>query len=244
MTAHCESEVPRERLAVVLFDAVGTLLYPDPPVAETYFAAGQLVGSRFSLTEVSQRFRAALRQHWSPPSGSQAGETSEQREQERWRAIVADVFTDVGERQEELFQNLWQHFADSRHWRLFDDVAMTWQELEAAGICVGVASNFDDRLVAILRDLLPPAVTSRLFVSSQLGFTKPSLSFFRAIEQRLQLAPEQILLIGDDPTNDFAAATTAGWQARWLVRDSHSPPAPHIIRSLREVPKMLSNGAP
>ena len=46
---------------VILFDAVGTLIFPLPPVAEAYHRVGCEFGSSRSLAEIKQRFREAYR---------------------------------------------------------------------------------------------------------------------------------------------------------------------------------------
>jgi FMN phosphatase YigB (HAD superfamily) len=57
-----------------------------------------------------------------------------------------------------------------------------------------------------------------LFVSSQIGYPKPAPQFFRAVGAVLKLPSDQILLVGDDPTNDLLGATSCGWQATLLCR--------------------------
>src|SRR5262249_26989114 len=74
---------------------------------------------------------------------------------------------------------------------------------------------FDDRLLAIRGGLAPLArcPVERVFVSSRIGYLKPFAGFFRHIEQAVGLPPEEILLVGDDPQNDYAGAAAAGWKA-------------------------------
>ena len=45
----------------VFFDAVGTLITPDPRAPAVYAAVGRLYGSRLDVTVVGDRFRAAFR---------------------------------------------------------------------------------------------------------------------------------------------------------------------------------------
>jgi putative hydrolase of the HAD superfamily len=211
-----------------LFDAVGTLIYPDPPVAEAYHAAGQKFGSRLSVDEIRGRFRAAL-------SANQAcGEaTSEFRERDRWRRIVCSVLDDVTEGSEVLFEFLWQHFAQPQHWRTFDDVAAL-AELRTRGYRIGIASNFDDRLIRIAAAFPALAICEAVFVSSNVGFTKPDRRFFRAIEEQLAANPTRIALVGDDEISDVQGATEAGWRAVRLDRRG-SISSPEAIRSLVEL---------
>ena len=53
----------------------------------------------------------------------------------------------------------------------------------------------------------------KIFASSELGWRKPAPQFFQAVESRLQKEPESLLLIGDDPRLDIAAAKAAGWKS-------------------------------
>jgi putative hydrolase of the HAD superfamily len=198
----------------VLFDAVGTLLYPHPAVAEAYAAAAQRHGSKLTASEAADRFRTAFESHT-----QSSGPTDEPREKERWRRIVAATIDDVcSDHQESLFQELWNHFAQPDHWRVYDDVPPALAELSARGCRLGIASNFDQRLAAIVAGHPSLAPCERVFVSSELGATKPSLAFFRAIEQRLSAEPTEIALIGDDPINDIEGARAAGWTAIYVER--------------------------
>jgi putative hydrolase of the HAD superfamily len=204
-------------IRAVLFDAVGTLIAPCPSVAEAYHAAGRRFGSSLPIESIRLRFRDALkRQELLDAQQSPPHRTSQQRELARWRSIVSEVFDDVPD-SEPLFQSLWDHFAQPQHWRLYDDVAGCWARFTQAGLIVGIASNFDSRFEGI-RTAHPLLATCPCFISSRIGHKKPSLSFFRAIEQTLALRPEQILLVGDDFDNDYLAAQAAGWHALHVVR--------------------------
>src|SRR5687767_12237594 len=117
----------------ILFDAVGTLIYADPPVADVYHAISQQFGSRLTKDEIRRRFpRALAAEH------SDSRPTSEAHERERWRRIVASVIDDVGDAKNKVFERLWQHFAQPRHWRLFDDVSTALLDLHRRGFRLGI----------------------------------------------------------------------------------------------------------
>jgi putative hydrolase of the HAD superfamily len=212
----------------LLFDAVGTLIYPDPPVAEAYRSVGQGFGSRLSHAEIRQRFGEAFKVHH-----AQGEATSEANERQRWRKIVASVFTDMDERTDVLFERLWSHFADPLHWQTFDDTTAL-SALRRRGYQLGIASNFDSRLKAIVAQQPRLADVQAIFVSSEVGHTKPDLRFFRAIENALQLESAKIALVGDDDVADVQGATSAGWRAIRVDR-SNTSAAPGTIRSLTEL---------
>lgn len=212
----------------ILFDAVGTLIEPHPPVAEAYGRAGKRFGSRLSQGEIAARFRAA----WAEDGGRRVA-TSEPAERERWRRIVRSIFDDLpADAGEELFQALWEHFAQPNHWRLFPDVAPAWSAISALGLPIGVASNFDARLRSIAAAHPPLATCPTWFISSEVGWAKPAREFYAAVEARLQLNPAEILLIGDDLENDVLAPRRRGWNTLHLRRGTHDV-------SVREVASLV-----
>ncbi len=247
------------QVRAVLFDAVGTLITPEPAVAAVYHAAGQRYGSSLSREDIARRFSAAFRGAREPqnlppvdarfdtyrvPKRDPAWTTNEPREREAWRFIVANVFPDVEQAQNALFHDLWEHFAIAENWRTYDEVADVWDELRGCGFRVGVASNFDKRLANICRALSPLSRCRDVFWSAQLGARKPDERFFRAIGEHFGLPPSQLLLVGDDFENDYWGARSAGWHALLLKRDGKTVPAQlprtHVIGSLREVRPLLS----
>jgi len=220
----------------IVFDAVGTLLHADPPVADVYHLAGWQHGSQLDRGEVGRRMRAAF-------AASEAGEglvrepTSESNERERWRRIVTSVFDDVAD-VGPLFRTLWQHFSEPEHWRLFDDAALVLSELADRGYRLAIASNFDRRLLAIVQADPILRHCERCFISSEIGYPKPDGRFFAAAAAQLDLPPDEILLVGDDWTNDILGARAAGWQAIWL--DRQTTPGPEAgLRSLTELLPLL-----
>ncbi|HUE70848.1 MAG TPA: HAD family hydrolase, partial [Pirellulaceae bacterium] len=192
----------------VLFDAVGTLIFPDPPVAEAYHRLGRELGSSRTLAEIKELFRDAYRRSESlfALPGNDAGlarqPTSDDRERQRWRQVVGEVFGDLpADLADAALEGLWRHFAQPAHWRLYDDVAAVWRNLTRRGFVLGIASNFDSRLETICRGLPPLDQCRHVFISSQIGYPKPAPQFFRTVEEQLGLRGEEILLVGDDWTN-------------------------------------------
>ena len=55
--------------------------------------------------------------------------------------VVADVNT-----VDQVADNLYDTFATSQCWELFDDVTDFLQNLKKQGVATGIISNFDDRL--------------------------------------------------------------------------------------------------
>src|SRR3954454_23800151 len=93
----------------LFFDAVGTLIHPDPPAPVVYAVIAQRYGSRLDVAAIAPRFRTAFRQEeeldrrydWA---------TSEAREILRWQRIVAAVLDDVTDA-DPCFQELFTHYS-------------------------------------------------------------------------------------------------------------------------------------
>lgn len=217
----------------VLFDAVGTLIFPRPAVAEVYAAHGKRFGSQLTAPENRTRFRAAIARTTKHEPVSEAGE------RQRWRQLVREIFDDVAAAEEGLFASLWQHFAEGQHWAVYDDVPATWHGLTHGGFTLGIASNFDARLHEVCRRLPPLDACTLRFVSSEVGFAKPDPRFFTAVAERLSASPCEILLVGDEARFDYEPARAAGWQALQIDRDA-AQNTPGVIRDLRDLLPLLA----
>src|SRR5262249_4446979 len=139
--------------------------------------------------------------------------TSERRELDRWRTIVARVLDDVSE-PEACFRELYDHFARPTSWRCAPGTAAIVSDVARRGYGLALASNYDHRLRSVTagREELRPL--GRLIISSEVGWRKPSRHFFEEVCAKLQLPAEQILFIGDDPENDLRGAQRVGMRAR------------------------------
>jgi putative hydrolase of the HAD superfamily len=226
-------------IRAVLFDAVGTLFHSDPPITRVYADAGARAGVVLTEVAIGERFLASFRRHFGRPAAGSPAEqtqTSEVIERERWRRIVAEVFAELPETTAAgaLFEELWEHFARGSSWRLFDDVAPTWRALADRGVRIGIASNYDRRLLSVVSDLKPLDECRHVYHSAGVGHAKPGVAFFRTIESDLGLDPSELLFVGDDRVNDYEGATHAGWHALWLGRQRPTE-GPHHIQSLSEL---------
>jgi putative hydrolase of the HAD superfamily len=216
---------------VVVFDAVGTLIYPDPDVAVAYASAARRHGSVRTEREIGERFRAVFRE---VETRDRAGDlrTSEENEVARWQVIVRRVLDDLPD-PSACFAELWDHFARPQAWRTYPEAPDVLANLESRGIRMMLASNFDGRLVRIARELEPLRPFRDVLVSSQLGFRKPHAQFFQAIIARAAVEPSEILYVGDDPHNDVSGARAAGLRA--LLIDRKRSGADGRIASLRKL---------
>ena len=222
---------------VVIFDAVGTLIYPDPPATLVYAQFGDQFGSKYPPDSIGRRFRNAFnRQEQADKiTGLQRHATNELRERQRWKNIVSEVFEDVSSADDVLFDALWEHFSRGEHWRMFEEVAEIWQVLERLNLVISIASNFDERLSAICTAHQPLNSCQRIYWSAEIGYPKPSPEFFAEIARRLNASPQEILFVGDSLVNDYQGAKAVGWNAKLLCRQQESVTGPDEILNLRQI---------
>ncbi len=195
-------------IRAIAFDAVGTLIHPEPPAWDVYAHYGACLGSRLSVEEIRDRFRTAFRRQEELDA---AGElrTSEERERQRWHAIVAEVLDDVTH-PETCFALLYVHFRRPRAWRVNAEAAAVLPELARRSYRLALASNYDHRLRHVCAGLAELQDIHDLVISSEVGWRKPAAGFFAALSRQLDMPAEQVLVVGDDLVNDYEGARRAG----------------------------------
>jgi putative hydrolase of the HAD superfamily len=219
----------------VFFDAVGTLLFPDPPAAEIYARVAARHGLAISVDEVRARFLHAYREEEQIDRAT-GWVTSEEREVRRWRRIVGDSLAGVRD-PETCFHELFHHFGRPDAWRLDPQTASVLDQLQVRGLRIGIGSNYDARVLSVV-DGIPSLAPfhDRVVISARVGFRKPSPEFFREVIRVAECEPGEILFVGDDVENDFEGARRAGLKAVLLAPRAENQKVAGV-RNLRELLK-------
>lgn len=220
-----DHSIPRP---VVLFDAVGTLIYPEPAVADAYQTIAARHGSRLSREVIKQRFTPAYRRYFVGESQDYGRVTDEATEREKWRQLVSHIFD--ADFSESLFDDLWQHFSLPDSWGSYPEARSTIEQLLELGFPVGVASNFDQRIVPVMTDHFPALDPENIFWSTRLGFAKPDVRFYVQISRELSARHGRIrpLMIGDHWHLDVETPRRAGWSSIWKPTEQRLPPIEQI----------------
>jgi HAD superfamily hydrolase (TIGR01662 family) len=129
---------------------------------------------------------------------------------------------------------------------LYPDVEPTLRQLKADGYRLGVTGNQPEGAAEQAAELGLPFDFAGS--SAQWGVAKPDPAFFQRIVSELEVQPEEILYVGDRLDNDVIPAREAGMIAVFIKRGPwgylqsvwpEAEDAPHTIRSLNELPKLL-----
>ncbi|QJW93481.1 HAD-IA family hydrolase [Frigoriglobus tundricola] len=218
----------------LFFDAVGTLLFPEPSAPVVYAETARRFGLPLSPHEVRTRFVAAYHAEEAADAGTDWA-TSEPRERDRWRRIVTGTLAGVLD-PDGCYQHLFDHFARPDAWRVAPDAAEVFAALRARGLRLGLGSNYDERLWSVLAgfpELAP--VCDRVLISAAVGVRKPGSGFFRAVARATECSVAEVLFVGDDVGNDYAGATAAGMPSVLLDPHDRHPDVPHRIASLSQL---------
>ena len=212
-------------IQAIVYDAVGTLIHVQPSVALIYAEFGKRFGSQLQANEIRRRFSTAFARQ--DQLDQQAGwRTSEPRERERWRQIVAEVLDDVTDAA--CFDALFDMFAKPAVWTCDPEAGDVLANLHQRGIRQALASNFDRRLRGVIEPMPIARYLESIVISSEIGWRKPAPEFFAHVAESLRLPTSAILFVGDDRVNDYEAALKAGMQAMLVGRNG--------LKSLADLP--------
>lgn len=201
----------------IIFDAVGTLIHAVPSVSEVYYAIGNKYGSPYDLDEIRRRFGQVYAARQTTLT------TNEDQEDAFWRDVVSQVLGSVVDF-EQCYCELHQHFAKPSSWRLMPETtaALTSLRIHFPEIKVAVGSNFDSRLHTVMDGHQELASISLRFISSEIGWRKPSSHFFNHVCEVMELPPQEVLMVGDDLTNDVEGARAIGIQTLLVSHEANS----------------------
>ena len=225
----------------IFFDAVGTLIYLTSTVGHHYALAGTEVGLTLDPHQLDDAFYSAWKKM---PTRAAIADPREDDDKGWWRKLVDLVLVQVAPSLSEFdrdnfFEIAYQRFAEPGVWELYPEVPGVLEQLQPR-FQLAVISNFDGRLRFILQHLGISKFFADIFISSEIGADKPDPEIFRRALKLIDLTPNEVLHVGDDPERDWEAASAAGLSIfrldrpknslrdllKWVGRDSNPEPTP------------------
>lgn len=197
----------------VIFDAAGTLLHMQPAPETIYCEEAAQLSIDADPETLVRRFPVAYQQAF----GDYSTPTDQADQRRRWFEVVQACFPHVTSPQiESLFNRLWDRFGNSATWKLDADCESVFESLRSSSIGIAIASNFDSRLRKILNDIPALADLDRVYISSEVGFSKPNPKFYQFVQSQLEAEAAELLMVGDCKVNDFETPKSLSWRALWL----------------------------
>lgn len=210
-------------LTAVTFDVTHTLIHA-PHMAEIYSEVlcrhGVSLSSadlRRKIPQVWKEFscRADMRcdRFGTHPNGARGW----------WHDFVARLCRHCAAQEPSRFASaeLFSRFAQPESWEVYVDVVPILRDLLAAGLRLGVISNWDHRLPRLLQRLGLAEYFSVITYSAEIGCEKPHPQIFQHCLQTLGVRPEQALHVGDSAIEDGEGAMATGMRS--LLVDRRSP---------------------
>lgn len=222
-------------IKAITFDAAGTLIRVADPVGETYARIARNLGANLSPAALDAAFRDVfpVMPAMAFPHVDEAGLPGAERAW--WRELVERVVRHAGgvAEFETYFDALFSHYADGAAWRAYPEARRVLKRLRARGLRIGVVSNFDSRLLPILRELGIEELVDAVTYSTGCGAAKPDKRIFHRALHVLGATPETALHIGDSLHADYHGASAAGMAAVHLCR--RNEPIGESIPTLRHL---------
>ncbi len=210
---------------VIFFDAMGTLFGLQESVGDIYRKLAEQFGVKVNSQQLNQAFFKTFKTASPLAFGESDPIQLQRKEYEWWYAIAAKSFAQVTSLEkfsdfDLFFQQLYYYFATEKPWFVYPDVLLTLTYLQKQGIELGIISNFDSRLYAILTQLQLNTFFSKITISSNSETAKPDAKIFKLALQKFNCLPHQAWHIGDSLEEDYNGAKTVGIKA-FLVKHSN-----------------------
>ncbi|MER5392898.1 HAD-IA family hydrolase [Saccharopolyspora sp. NPDC002686] len=194
-------------LRAVLFDFSGTLfrLEEDP---SWYADLTDADGAPFDLAaqaEIMRRMTAPTTQVVELGAEYQYAWDNRDLDPELHRRVYLEVLRSSGVRDGQA-ESLYERVVDPDYWTAYPDAAETMRRLHESGVKIGVISNIAFDIRPAFERIGIARYVDEFLLSYLEGVIKPDAKIFLRACERLGVAPEEALMIGDSEEADGAAA--------------------------------------
>jgi putative hydrolase of the HAD superfamily len=142
------------------------------------------------------------------------------------------------------------HDTKFREMAPFEDVLPLLSDLKATGITVGIITRGwtvkqTEKLQRL--GLVPYLTPQAIFISEQVGISKPNPKLYSVAISELTLAPGRTMYVGDSPLQDIAPPRSLGMVATWSSRAARQSlaqagiEADHSIANFDELRVLLAD---
>lgn len=229
-------------LRAVFFDVGNTLLYADPSVSEVCRQVLARAGHARDLSLIDSFMPLVDAYYEERYAEDDAFWTDEEKTSSVWIGMYSLLCRKLGIEDEAvgIAREVYDEFGRPDRWALYPDVRPAFERLRAAGLRVGIISNWDSRLQRLLTSMGLADVLDDIVSSADVGLHKPDPRIFEMACSRLGVAPDEAAHVGDHHYADYLGATALGMRA--VLIDRHDVEADHgvvPIRSLDSLDELL-----
>lgn len=212
--------------SVVLLDVGDTMAKANPSWRDVYATVFGGHGIEASLEDFEQAFRAA----WADWAQEGPFEATEEASFQRFMALDQLVFDRLGypDLPESFFRDVDAAFRQRSAFYVFADVIPALDAMQAAGLRLGVVSNWGWAAPELLQTLELARHFEIMSISARVGYQKPHAAIFEHALDLLEVSPDQAIHVGDDPEADIIGARRVGIEPVLIDRHGRThPPLGH-----------------
>lgn len=233
-------------IKIVFFDAGGTILDPHPSFPELFAEVCRECGSPVEVErvrEVQERIAPHLVELLDEAGLDHGPTLSLDASRKFWTFTYRRFLEELGLEDRILPDRLYERFSDPASYKLYDDVAPALQRLADDGLRLGLISNFDGWLEAMLVEMKVHETFEVAVISGIEGVEKPDPAIYRLALERAEVRPGEALHVGDSPIMDIAPSLQAGMKAVLLDRNGRYEAEERIprIETLEDLPALVGN---
>ena len=206
--------------AAVTLDVTGTLIH-SPRRGEIY---SEVLG-RHGLPVGPERADELITKVWEELDCSSRMDLDRFRDEPGgakawWRRFVDRLAEHLGSEPPSPFAaaELFDRFAHADSWQLYPEVEEVLDRLASRKLRLGIISNWDERLPAVLEGLGLLEYFETVTYSAIVGVEKPHSAIFGRALSDLKLPPARVLHVGDSRRRDVEGAEAVGMPAFLLDR--------------------------
>jgi putative hydrolase of the HAD superfamily len=220
-------------LKAVLLDVDFTLFRPGPELGPEGY---RRLGERHGLTLEPGRYAEAR----AAAIEALQGERDLVHDEEVWIAFTEQIVLGMGgdpSGARECATDMVREWERHENFTLYEDALPALDELRRHGLKIGLISNGQRDLEEFVRHhVLDVDATVG---SKSHGRIKPDPSIFTAALRALDVAPDEVAMVGDSYEDDIEGARALGIHAILLDRDGLRPEEPQRIDTLLALPAAL-----
>jgi HAD superfamily hydrolase (TIGR01549 family) len=225
----------------VLFDAGETLVHPHPSFLELFGLILEREGYHVDPDVVLEKIHVVSEHFARAARDGVLWTTSTTASRAFWLAVYRDFLAQLGLPTDDgLGELLYGEFTQISNYRAFPEVASVLERLSAAGLRLGVVSNFEEWLEGLLDVLGIASFFEVRVISGVEGMEKPDHRIFNLALDRLGVSANDSVYVGDNPMFDVEPAEAIGMLGILIDRRGRWPD--HVgtrITTLDDLPLVL-----
>ena len=142
-----------------------------------------------------------------------------------WRDLIDSfLFRLAGTKidSEEIYEYIFAKFDDPNNWAIDPTFYDLLTFLKQNQIGLGIISNWDLRLRALLTNMNLIQHFEHVIVSAEFGYEKPSPRIFEEAVRLTGISPESHFYVGDKLEYDYYPPEKMGWTSFWISKEERS----------------------